>query len=177
MDFSTDWIADEVIALQRETFAASEGEAEGAVIAELTGNLLATDPADHVVSCSAHDESGLAANIIFSRLFFENDPRRAFVLGPVAVKTDRQRQGVGQALLRWGLGEITRRGADVAVTYGDPAYYPRVGFQVVTVEDVPPPHKLQWEGGWMAQSLTNEKLTALKGPSACVPAFARPDYW
>lgn len=177
MEYHSDWDADAVVALQRATFAASESVEEGEVIAELTQNLLATEPADHMVSCSAVDQGTLVGNIIFSRLFFENDPRCVFVLGPVAVATGRQRQGVGQGLLRWGLDHIKGRGADVAVTYGDPAYYPKVGFRPVTVQQVPAPHKLQWEGGWMAQSLTEEKLTDLKGPSACVPAFARPEYW
>lgn len=177
LGYSTDWPADEVVALHRATFTASEGADEGAVIAELAANLLATRPAGHVVSCSASDEAGLAANVIFSRLFFVNDLRTVFVLGPVAVAPSRQGQGVGQALIRWGLEEIKRRGADIAVTYGDPAYYPKVGFRVVTTEEVAPPMKLQREEGWMAQSLTQAPLTPLKGPSDCVPAFARPEYW
>jgi len=177
LGYSTDWPEDEVVALQRATFTASEGADEGAIIAELAANLLATRLGGHVVSCSAADDSGLAANTIFSRLFFANDLRTVFVLGPVAVEPSRQRQGVGQALIRWGLQEIRRRGADVAVTYGDPAYYRKVGFRVVTTDEVPPPMKFQREEGWMAQSLTEAPLTPLKGPSDCVPAFARPEYW
>ena len=177
LTFSTDWPADQVIALLAETFALSENAEEGEIIREVTKSLLATEPADHVVSCSAVDDRGLAGNIIFSRLFFEDDPRCVFLLGPVAVETSRQRQGIGQALLRWGLAEIARRGADIAVTYGDPAYYPKVGFQQVGADIVPPPHDLKWPHGWMAQSLTDVPLTPLKGPSACVPAFDKPDYW
>ncbi len=175
--FSTDWPSAQVIALQADTFTASEGADEGQVIRELTANLLATEPADHVVSCSAADEATLVGNIIFSRLFFENDPRKVFVLGPVAVKTDRQKQGFGRALLRWGLDHMASLGPDIAVTYGDPAYYTNTGFQQVGPEIVPHPHKLEWPYGWMAQSLTKEKLTALKGPSVCIPAFDRPEYW
>ncbi|MDJ1009464.1 MAG: N-acetyltransferase [Paracoccaceae bacterium] len=175
--FSTDWPAGEVVALQRSTFAASEGSEEGEVIGELTANLLATTPAEHVVSCSAAADDTPMANIVFSRLFFPDDPRCVFILGPVAVAPAHQRQGIGQALIGWGLTEIAQRGADVAVTYGDPAYYPKVGFEAVGTDTVPAPYKLKWAGGWMAQSLTTAPLTPFKGPSRPVPAFARPEYW
>lgn len=177
MEYSTVWDAEEVIALQRAVFAASEGVDEGEVIAELTANLLATDTIEDVVSCSAADKAGLVGNIIFSRLFFEEDERQAFVLGPVAVAPDRQRKGVGTALISWGLSEVTRRGADIAVTYGDPAYYTRTGFQQIGVEIIRPPYPLQMPFGWMAQGLTDAPLSPVSGASRCVPAFARPEYW
>lgn len=177
LTFRTDWPPPEVVELHRNAFAASEGAAEGDTIAGLAANLLGMEPADHVVSCSAADEAGLAGNIIFSRLFFEADARCVFVLGPVAVETSRQKRGVGQALLRWGLDEIRRRGAEVAVTYGDPAYYLRAGFEQIGTDIVPPPQRLQWPDGWMAQSLTDSPIAPFAGPCRCVPAFDRPQYW
>jgi putative acetyltransferase len=49
-------------------------------------------------------------------------------LGPLAVRPERQRQGVGAALVRAGLAECRRLGHDVVVVLGHPAYYPRFGF-------------------------------------------------
>ena len=177
MDYSTEWNSDAVVALHRDVFTASEGAEEGEVIAGLARNLLSAPLEDDVVSISCADNGALVGNIIFSRLFFERDIRTVFLLGPVAVATGRQRQGVGQALLRWGLLEMKRRGADVAVTYGDPKYYTKVGFRPVGTDIVPAPQPLQWPEGWMAQPLTEAQLRPFKGPVRCVAPFDRPEYW
>jgi putative acetyltransferase len=72
----------------------------------------------------------------------------------VAVRTDKQRQGVGQALLRHGLTEMAKSGAAVAITYGDPAYYRMVGFAPVSKAEVAAPYPPQFPEGWQAQNLT-----------------------
>ena len=48
-------------------------------------------------------------------------------LGPVSVRPDRQREGIGSRLIEGGLEEV-RRGARGCVVLGDPAYYARFGF-------------------------------------------------
>jgi putative acetyltransferase len=53
---------------------------------------------------------------------------RIVALGPVAVTPARQRQGVGSALVRDGLAACARRGPDVVVVLGPPAFYRRFGF-------------------------------------------------
>ena len=52
-----------------------------------------------------------------------------FGLGPVAVRPDRQRQGIGDALISEGLGQLVAYGAAGCVVLGEPAYYGRFGFQ------------------------------------------------
>lgn len=177
LEFSTSDESDEIVTVMSETFAASESEEEGAVIATLTRDLIATRPRDDRVVISCRDGAGLAGAIIFSRLFYDNDLRKVFVLGPVAVETSRQKKGIGQALLKWGLKEMARLGADVAVTYGDPEYYKKVGFLQVGPDLVPPPLPLRHPFAWMAQSLTEAPLSPLKGHARCVDAFQRPEYW
>ena len=49
-------------------------------------------------------------------------------LGPMAVMPDRQRLGIGAALVRAGLDACRRLGHDVVVVLGHPAFYPRFGF-------------------------------------------------
>jgi putative acetyltransferase len=53
-----------------------------------------------------------------------------FGLGPVSVRPDRQRAGIGSALIRDGLSRLRRRGAKGCVVLGDPGYYRRFGFAV-----------------------------------------------
>lgn len=49
-------------------------------------------------------------------------------LGPMAVRPDRQRCGIGSALVRQGLVACRALDHDVAVVVGHPAFYPRFGF-------------------------------------------------
>ncbi len=53
---------------------------------------------------------------------------RWYALGPVSVRPDRQRRGIGQVLIREGLSRLERLGAPGCVVVGEPAYYGRFGF-------------------------------------------------
>lgn len=179
MEFSPDYkdqTAD-IIALFRAAFAASEGAAEGDLIAGLVKDMFQTTRDRDLFVFSAWDKGSLAGCIIFSRQSFEQDDRTVFLLSPVAVETSRQGQGVGQALLNHGLAEIRKKGIDIAVTYGNPDYYSIVGFQQITEQEIQAPQPLQFPHGWLAQSLTSAKLTPLAGPSRCVEALNNPEYW
>ena len=49
-------------------------------------------------------------------------------LGPIGVVPDRQRAGIGSALVRAALDEASRRGEVAVILLGDPSYYGRLGF-------------------------------------------------
>ncbi|MCR9108216.1 N-acetyltransferase [Marivita sp. XM-24bin2] len=163
--------------LFRNTFTDSEGVEEGNLIHDLARALLETTPPDDLRVYIAEEAGFLCGCVVFTRLRFDDDPRRAFILSPMAVATVHQRKGVGQSLLQNALEDLRKEGVDVIVTYGDPKYYRQVGFHPVTVETVPAPLPLSMPGGWIAQSLTDAPLTRLNGPSVCVPALNRPDVW
>jgi putative acetyltransferase len=50
-------------------------------------------------------------------------------LAPMAVRPDRQRQGIGSQLVRRGLDIHRERGRPFVVVVGHPEYYPRFGFE------------------------------------------------
>lgn len=179
MEFSADSTdrAEEIVALFETTFGASEGAEEGRLIGTLVKNLLETTKREDLAVFTAREGDALAGAIIFSRLAYDEDARTVFLLAPVAVETNRQGQGIGQALLRHGLAEMRGRGADVAITYGDPAYYGKVGFSPIGEDMAAAPQPLQQPEGWLAQSLTGRPLDPLKGRARCVPAFDDPAYW
>ncbi len=169
--------AEEIIGLFTSTFTASEGADEGRLIGTLVRNLIATTPDKDLFVFTAWEDGALAGGIAFSRLTYPQDDREIFLLGPVAVAPDRQKQGIGQKLLTHGLNELRKRGVDVAITYGDPDYYRRVGFVPITEDQARPPRALSHPHGWLGQSLTDRPLDRLTGPSSCVAAFDSPDYW
>jgi predicted N-acetyltransferase YhbS len=167
----------DLVDLFKATFTASEGADEGTLIAELVRKQLAETPADDIHVFTAEEDGSLLGACVFTRLTYAQDDRTVFVLAPVAVMTERQGQGIGQKLLRQGLNVLRDAGVDVAMTYGDPNYYQKVGFQPVSEDDAPAPFKLQFPHGWLGQSLTDRPWSALSGPSYCVPALNDPVFW
>lgn len=169
-----------LVALFEAAFGEAEGPEEGAAVAGLVRELLAgTGQAAPVVHAAWAPDGGLIGAILFTPLRFAGDARHVVLMAPVAVAPEWQRQGVGRALIRQGLEDMRAgHGAQVAVTYGDPAYYSKLGFRQVSVGDVPPPHRLSQPEGWQAQALDAAAgPLRLQGPSACVAAFDDPRYW
>lgn len=75
----------------------------------------------------------------------------SFILTSVAVSLASQRQGIGQKILTDGPDQPPENGIDVAITYSDPNYYAKVGFEQITEAIVPPPPPLSLPAGWLAQ--------------------------
>lgn len=166
-----------IIALFTRTFADSGGASEGTLIGELVRRMLADTRPDAIRVFLAADAGVPVGGVLGSRLRFDGDARLVYLLAPVAVATERQRSGIGQRLLRHGLAALREAGVDIAMTYGDPAYYGRVGFRPISVTDAPPPLPLNQPEGWLAQPLSTLALTPLQGPSHCVEALNDPAFW
>jgi putative acetyltransferase len=68
--------------------------------------------------------------VLFTRNRLDAPPRLVDVqvLSPVGVLPERQRQGVGSALIRHGLDELAKRGVPLVFLEGSPDYYQRLGF-------------------------------------------------
>lgn len=179
MDISQDYNtqADAIAELFRTTFAASENEEEGAFIGSHARRLIAETPARDMRVFTAWENDILLGGVFFTRLTYENDSRTIFMMAPVAVATAHQGKGIGQRLITYGLDTLRQEGVHIAVTYGDPAFYSRIGFTAVSEADLPAPHKLQQPHGWIAQSLTKEPLTPVRGRAVCVAAFNDPALW
>lgn len=83
----------------------------------------------------AEEASGPIAHIAFSRVFLEEQGgarRLAAMLTPLAVRPDRQRKGVGAALMAHALSALEDAGETLFFVLGHPKYYPRAGFRPVT---------------------------------------------
>ena len=78
----------------------------------------------------AEDESGIVAHVMLSWAGLEGDGLdRLLVLTPMSVRPNRQRQGVGSALIREALRRADDAGAPAVFLEGIPGYYPRFGFE------------------------------------------------
>jgi putative acetyltransferase len=68
----------------------------------------------------------VVGHVLLSRLV---SPPGALALAPLAVLPDRQRRGVGSALVRAALARARAGGWAAAFVLGDPAFYGRFGFE------------------------------------------------
>ena len=82
------------------------------------------------VALIAEDEEEIVGHIVLSWLptRIDGHPIRAVALAPMAVRPDRQRRGIGTALVQHALRTAALAGADATIVLGHPAYYPRFGF-------------------------------------------------
>jgi putative acetyltransferase len=81
--------------------------------------------------CAFLDQEAVG-HVLFSRLAVAaapgSSPPQVAALAPLAVRPERQREGIGAALVQEGLAACRMRGMDAVLVLGDPAYYRRFGF-------------------------------------------------
>ncbi|USG59565.1 N-acetyltransferase [Sneathiella marina] len=81
------------------------------------------------ISLVGVDGDNIVGHIAFSPVTINNLEDGWYGLGPVSVWPDRQKQGIGSALIREGLQKLKDLGAKGCVLLGDPNYYSRFGFE------------------------------------------------
>ena len=166
----------EVEILFTSVFTTSEGEKEGKLIGKLSSELASSIDNEEIICFGTYENESLIGSIFFTRLRF-NKPIQIYILGPVAVSTEYQRKGIGQALINYGLNELKSRSVDVAITYGDPAFYSKVGFEPLSENVIQAPLELSIPIGWLGQSLTDDPIPTINERPMCVKEFDNPVYW
>lgn len=157
-------------------FTSFESEKEGKLVGKLALELASRIDNEDIIGFGAYENDALIGAIFFTRLRFDA-PIRVYMLAPVAVRTEHQEKGVGQALINYGLNQLKSRCVEVVITYGDPAFYSRVGFQALPESVIQAPWKLSMPQGWLGQSLTGSAIPAINERPSCVKEFNNPAYW
>ena len=84
---------------------------------------------DLTLSLVAVDDDGdVIGHAAFSPAFIGSETEGWYGLGPISVRPDRQRSGVGSALINEGFARLKTIGAKGCVLTGSPDYYHRFGF-------------------------------------------------
>ena len=167
---------EEVTSLFTSVFTLSEGEKEGRLIGDLASKLSSGIDSKEIVCFGSYEEESIIGSIFFTRLRF-NEATQVYMLAPVAVSTERQGKGVGQALINYGLSELRNRSVSVVITYGDPSFYFKVGFRALSEDYIKAPLKLSMPEGWLGLSLTEEAIPTINERPACVKEFNDQAYW
>ena len=167
---------EEIKQLFTKVFSDSEGESEGLLIGSLAYDMMTSTDAQELYGFIAIENKEIIGSIFFTRLKFEYEVN-AFILSPVAIHTDYQGKGIGQKLIHYGIKHLKESGVTLVFTYGDPEFYSKVGFKLITEQLVKAPFKLTYPEGWLAQSLVSDEIEPILGKSYCVEALNKPEYW
>jgi putative acetyltransferase len=83
------------------------------------------------LSLVAVDEDDVVGHVLFSPVVGRSNDGtfEGLGLGPMAVRPDVQRRGIGSKLIRAGLERLRDAGHEVVVVLGHAEYYPRFGFR------------------------------------------------
>ncbi|WP_026922591.1 GNAT family N-acetyltransferase [Glycomyces arizonensis] len=104
---------------------------DGAKVADLNDALRATLAESAGLSLVAIEGGEVVGHVLFTTSLLDAPRRLAEVqvLSPVGVRPEKQRRGVGSALIRRGLEILDERSVPLVFLEGDPAYYRRLGFR------------------------------------------------
>ena len=116
------------------------------------------------------DGHSIVGHVLFSELGVEIEgrPVPAAALAPVAVRPDRQRQGIGTRLVHEGLAAARDAGAEAVVVLGHAAYYPRFGFSAALARHLEAPFH---GDAFMALELVSGALAGTRGSVTYPPPF------
>jgi putative acetyltransferase len=103
------------------------------------------------LSLVAEDGTGIVGHALFSLVRLDSGPE-LLSLGPMAVLPERQRGGVGTALVRRGVRSARGTEYPLVVVLGHPDYYPRFGFRPARRYGIETPYDAPDEA-WMALRL------------------------
>jgi putative acetyltransferase len=123
------------------------------------------------LSLVAEVDGAVVGHVLFSELPILTD--RGIVptlaLAPVAVRPDKQKRGIGSALIRAGLAAARADGHRIVVVLGHAEYYPRFGFSAKLAEALSSP--FSGRDSWMALELVPGALEGVVGTAQYAPPF------
>jgi putative acetyltransferase len=157
---------EDVRAVRRVNIAAFQREDEANLVDQLRGMA-------STFSFVAVDSEQVVGHIFYSPVAIEGDcADDVFILGlaPIAILPERQRQGIGTALIQHSLAECARQGCKAIVVLGHPAYYPRFGFVPAKEKDLQCEYRVPDEA-FMVLELESGALVECSGVVKYCPEF------
>ncbi|THB72422.1 MAG: N-acetyltransferase [Desulfobulbaceae bacterium] len=164
---------DQIYQVHYQAFSAEERN----IVAELGVNLLSEKTTPPILSLVAEIESKVVGHIAFSPLTHQTSGPSIYLLGPLGILPEYQRQSIGTRLIQDGIKQLKKQGVDVLIVYGDPAYYTRFGFNTETAINFLPPYKLEYPFGWLAMDLSSPYELPEPIELGCVQSLADPKLW
>jgi putative acetyltransferase len=144
--------ADAIRAVTGAAFGGADRTGQDPPEARLVDDLRASPAWLPELSLVAVTQTGeLIGHVLCTRAYVGRVP--ALALGPLSVRPDHQRQGVGSALMHAILSAADALGEPLVGLLGDPAYYGRFGFRLASEYQIVPPRP-QWQPYFQVCPLT-----------------------
>jgi putative acetyltransferase len=140
--------------------------AEARLVAELRASPAWLPPLSLVATDAAGDVIG---HVVCTRGHVGQAP--VLALGPLSVRPDCQRRGVGSALMHAVLGAGDALGEPLVALLGSPAYYSRFGFRLTSELGIAPPRP-EWQPHFQVRTLSAYQ-PGLRGTFAYPEPFDR----
>ena len=151
---------------------------ENKLIMNLVQELHQETTSPSIKSLVAEVDNQVIGYVSFSPIFLKSDSSiSGYILAPLAVSPEHQKQGVGSNLINAGIEMLTKDGIGVLLVYGDPAYYGRFGFKEEIGHSFVPPYPLQYPFGWTGMMLKDTPVLEQPIQFECVSALSKPDLW
>ena len=151
---------------------------ENKVIMNLVQGLHQETTSPSIKSLVVEDENQILGYVSYSPIFLKSDSSiSGYILAPLAVSPEHQKQGIGSNLIKYGIDILTKDGAGVLLVYGDPNYYGRFGFNEEIGRIFIPPYSLDYPFGWTGMMLSGTAIPEQTIQFECVSSLSNPDLW
>jgi putative acetyltransferase len=151
---------------------------ENKVIMNLVQELSRETTSLSIKSLVAEIDNQVIGYVSYSPIFLKsNSSISGYILAPLAVSPEHQKQGVGSNLIKIGIDMLTKDGVGVLLVYGDPDYYGRFGFKEEVGRSFLPPYTLQYPFGWTGMMLSETSVPEHPIKFECVSSLSKPELW
>jgi putative acetyltransferase len=131
------------------------GPEHGPVVTALVERIRESEHYVPDLALVAEDDWEVVGYLMLSWVGIESEARnRILNLSPMAIRSDRQRTGIGTNLIRTALDLAEVAGEPVVMVEGVPSYYPRFGFERASALGFRPPHDHIPDAAFMIKRLT-----------------------
>lgn len=164
-------------AVRAVTLAAFD-EAEAGVVSQVAVDLLGEESSPPILTLVADVDGAVVGFVSYSPLTSaDTGAVVAAVLAPLAVQPEHQQQGIARHLIEQGCDQLARRGVDVLLVYGDPAFYGRFGFTRDVAERYVPPYPLTMPEGWQGLVLPGGTAATTSVRVQCARSLCDASLW
>jgi len=161
-----------------ETYLCTFPEGEKDIVSKIAIDLLFESTTPQTISLVAEDDNAVIGHVAFSPVIIDSDDNlKGYILAPLAVIPDYQKQKIGAKLVEKGIQTLLKMKANILFVYGDPEYYGRFGFSTNVAEKFIPQHKLEYPSGWQAIILNQFSIKNSTSNLVCVASLNDPKLW
>mgnify|MGYP000633955455 CR=1 FL=1 len=149
-------------------------ESDGPLVSNMAKEMLSQS---ETISINVERDGKVVGNIIFTPFKLNDHPdKKCFLLAPLGVLPEFQKQGVGKELIEKGVLHLKSIGTDAIFVMGHPDYYELRGF--VTTEVIPPYDELvTFYDGWKMLEIQPGSMAEVGGTSVAADPIMKPIFW